>query len=82
MTLTHSMKHRHLDTQEFTSAAIEDIVLRGKKKDWIELRDAINQDEEIRNELIYLCQENKEENSMRYNFWINYILHKWEQITI
>jgi hypothetical protein len=38
------MKHRHLVHEDFTHAAIEDILARGKLPDWIPLMDAINQD--------------------------------------
>jgi len=32
------MKHRHLNHELFTLAAIDDIIINGKKKDWAELR--------------------------------------------
>lgn len=38
------MKHRHLTHDEFTLAAIEDILDRGKMPDWAPLIDAIRED--------------------------------------
>jgi hypothetical protein len=35
------MKHRHLTHEEFTTAAIEDILARGKMPDWVPLITAI-----------------------------------------
>lgn len=32
------MLHRHLNHEEYTLAAIDDIIARGKRKDWAELR--------------------------------------------
>lgn len=34
------MLHHHLNHQEFTLAAIDDIIDRGKPEDWAELREA------------------------------------------
>lgn len=34
------MQHRHLTHQQFTLAAIDDIIARGKRRDWAELRRA------------------------------------------
>ena len=38
------MKHRHLTHEEFTVAAIEDILARGKLPDWVPLVEAIRAD--------------------------------------
>jgi hypothetical protein len=32
------MLHRHLAHQQFTLAAIDDVIARGKRQDWAELR--------------------------------------------
>jgi len=34
------MYHRHLTHQDFTLAAIDDLIARGKRQDWAELRQA------------------------------------------
>ena len=34
------MQHRHLTHEQYTLAAIDDIIARGKRRDWAELRQA------------------------------------------
>jgi hypothetical protein len=41
MTGARDMKHRHLTHEEFTTAAIEDILARGRMPDWVPLIIAI-----------------------------------------
>ena len=41
------MLHRHLTHQQFTLAAIDDIIARGKRQDWAELRKAALADRTI-----------------------------------
>ena len=52
------MKHRHLTHDEFTLAAIEDILDRGKMPDWAPLIDAIRADPygEIAEKTRALCE--------------------------
>jgi hypothetical protein len=38
------MKHRHLTHEDFTTAAIEDILARGRMPDWVPLITAIRND--------------------------------------
>lgn len=73
MQLTHSMKHRHLDTQEFTLPAIDDIISRGGKKDWIELRDAIRLSPEIARRVKKICDHYADSDNNRYLFWPVYL---------
>jgi hypothetical protein len=40
------MVHRHLNHQELTLAAIDDVISRGKRRDWEGLRLAIMADRE------------------------------------
>lgn len=42
------MKHRHLTHEAFTLAAIDDVIARGKRADWAELRRAMLADEAVR----------------------------------
>ena len=52
------MKHRHLTHDEFTLAAIEDILDRGKMPDWAPLIDAIRADPygEVAEKTRVLCE--------------------------
>ncbi len=41
------MYHRHLNHQQFTLAAIDDIIARGKRQDWAGLRSAALADQAV-----------------------------------
>ena len=63
------MKHRHIDTQDFILPAIDDIISRGNRNDWIELRDAALADPSIKQMILDICKHYYYENSIRYDFW-------------
>ena len=71
--LRHSMRHRHLDTQEFTLAAIDDIIDRGKMKDWLELRDALRATPKLAEAVRHICRHHEDDQNIRYNFWLVYL---------
>lgn len=73
MVLLHSMKHRHLDTQEYTVAAIDDIISRGQRKDWLELRNAVKSDEQVAMHVKAVCDHYAPDESVRYDFWPVYL---------
>ncbi len=52
------MKHRHLNDEAFTLAAIEDILARGNMPDWAPLIDAIREDPygEVEEKTRVLCE--------------------------
>jgi hypothetical protein len=52
------MKHRHLTHQDFTIAAIEDILARGRMPDWVPLITAIQADPygEVATKTLALCE--------------------------
>lgn len=52
------MKHRHLVHKEFTAAAIEDILERGRMPDWAPLITAIESDPfgEVAERTLSLCE--------------------------
>jgi hypothetical protein len=53
------MKHRHLTHEGFTTAAIEDILARGRMPDWAPLIAAIRDDPygEVANKTQTLCEK-------------------------
>lgn len=73
MSQLHSMKHRHIDTQEYTLEAIDDIISRGKHQDWLELRDALRHDVQLAQDVKDICSHYAEEQSIRYDFWPIYL---------
>ena len=48
------MKHRHLNHQGYTLAAIDDIIARGKREDWADLGNTAEADPEIVKKIIRL----------------------------
>ena len=39
------MRHRHLNHQRYTLAAIDDVITRGRWADWVALRRAVHAEE-------------------------------------
>ncbi len=67
------MLHRHLNQQELTLAAIDDIIARGKRRDWAALRSAVLADQAIRDKVRRVCQAHvADPYAQRYHFWKHY----------
>lgn len=65
--------HRHLAHQKFTLAAIDDIIARGKRQDWAELRRAALDDRAIMEKVLRVCQAHvADPYAQRYHFWKHY----------
>ena len=54
--MQHSMKHRHIDTQGYILPEIDDIISRGNRNDWVELRDAALADPSIKQKILDICK--------------------------
>ena len=67
------MQHRHLTHQEFTLAAIDDVIGRGKRRDWIDLRKAALIDRGLMEKILRVCQAHiSDPCAQRYHFWNYY----------
>jgi hypothetical protein len=67
------MLHRHLTHQQFTLAAIDDVIARGKRRDWAELRRAVLQDRAVLEKVLRVCQAHiADPYAQRYHFWKYY----------
>jgi hypothetical protein len=67
------MKHRHLNHQILTTAAIDDIIERGGRSDWVELRDRMIADEVIRQKVLTVCEAHSlDRYAQRYHLWRHY----------
>lgn len=67
------MRHRHLTHQAYTLAAIDDIIARGKRQDWAELRTALLADPLIREKVLRVCAAHiADPYAQRYHFWKHY----------
>ena len=51
-----AMQHRHLTHEQYTLAAIDDSIARGKRRDWAELRQAALADRSLFEKVLRVCQ--------------------------
>ena len=71
------MLHRHLNHQQITLAAIDDIIAQGKPQDWAELRSAALLDPTVFEKVLKVCQAHTQDPyAQRYFFWKNYAENK------
>jgi hypothetical protein len=64
------MLHRHLNHQTFSLAAIDDVIGRGKRRDWAELRRAALGDRGVMEKVLRVCRAHVEDPyAQRYHFW-------------
>jgi hypothetical protein len=67
------MLHRHLNHQRFTLAAINDVIGRGKRQDWAELRRAVLCDRTLLEKVLRVCKSHvADPYAQRYHFWKQY----------
>ncbi len=67
------MHHRHLTHQRFTLALIDDVIARGKRRDWAELRTAALQDSAVLEKVLRVCRAHiADPHAQRYHFWKHY----------
>ncbi|MBI4675111.1 MAG: hypothetical protein HY741_26010 [Chloroflexi bacterium] len=67
------MLHRHLNHQQFTLTAIDDVIARGKRQDWIQLRAAVLADRTVLEKVLRVCQAHiADPYAQRYHFWKHY----------
>lgn len=68
------MKHRHLNHQSYTLAAIDNIIECGGRKDWAELRDQAIRNEEVRQKVVKICDVRiADPYAQRYHLWGHYV---------
>ena len=62
------MFHRHLNHQNYTLAAIDDVIGRGKRKDWADLRRAAL-DRTVMEKVLRVCEAHVDDPyAQRYHF--------------
>ena len=68
------MQHRHLNHQDYTLAAIDDVISRGKRDDWEDLRAAILNDSRLADKVLRVCLPHAAERyAQRHHFWVQYV---------
>ena len=68
-----AMLHRHLNHQRFTLAAIDDVISRGRWRDWAELRRAALSDRALLDKVERVCRPYvSDPYAQRHHFWMHY----------
>jgi phosphoglycolate phosphatase-like HAD superfamily hydrolase len=67
------MQHRHLNHEGYTLAAIDDLIGRGGRQDWAELRRAALADRVVMEKVLRIASARYEDPyAQRYRFWRRY----------
>jgi len=68
------MLHRHLNHSDWTLAAIDDVIARGRLDDWKELRDVAATHPDIRERILRVAEPHlSDPYEQRYHFWNLYV---------
>jgi hypothetical protein len=68
------MLHRHLNHEQMTLAAIDDVIARGQARDWAELRRAVLDSETVCDRILRVCEAHiTDPYAQRYHFWKLYV---------
>ena len=71
---TTGMAHRHLNHQQYTLAAIDDIISNGQRSSWERLRLAMLGNPGIREKILRVCEGRSQDSSaQRHHFWRTYV---------
>lgn len=64
------MQHRHLNHQNLTLAAIDDVIGRGQRQDWTVLRNAVTNDRQLLEKILRVCRAHiHDPYAQRYHLW-------------
>jgi len=65
--------HRHLNHGQYTLAALDDVIERGKRADWARLRSAALEDSAIMKKVLRVARAHAQDPyAQRYHFWRRY----------
>ena len=68
------MLHRHLNHSDWTLAAVDDVIARGRLDDWICLRKVAAEQSEIRARILRICEAHvSDPYAQRYHFRKAYV---------
>ena len=67
------MLHRHLNQSEYTLTALYDVIERGKRADWAQLRSAALQDRGLMEKILRIALAHAQDTyAQRHHFWRQY----------
>jgi hypothetical protein len=68
-----TMLHRHLNHQQYTLAALDDVIDRGKREDWAQLRAVALEDRVLMEKILHVALAHAGDvYAQRYHFWRRY----------
>jgi hypothetical protein len=68
------MRHRHLNHQHLTLAAIDDVISRGRWQDWAELRREVLDNHALLEKVAHVCKPYVvDPYAQRHHFWMHYV---------
>ena len=68
------MLHRHLNHERYTLAAIDDVIARGRWKDWADLRRAVRAERPLLDRVERVCRAHVgDPYAQRHHFWMQYV---------
>jgi hypothetical protein len=71
------MLHRHLNHEEYTIAAIDDVIARGKRSDWLALQQAFLATPALGEKILLACRGHLDDPyEQRYRLWKLYAERK------
>jgi len=71
------MQHRHLNHQRYTLTAIDNVIARGQRQDWLELRDTTQNNRLLLEKVQRICLAHTHDPyAQRYHFWKHYVEKK------
>ena len=67
------MLHRHLNHERYTLAGLDDVIERGKREDWAQLRSVALQDRSLMEKILRVALAHAQDPyAQRYHFWRHY----------
>ncbi len=72
------MEHRHLNHSRYTLAAIDSVITRGEKADWLELMRVAQGDVALLGKIQRICQANADTDfdADLYEFWRQWLVQQ------
>jgi hypothetical protein len=68
-----AMLHRHLNHEHYTLAALDDLIGRGKREDWAQLRSVALADRNLMEKILRIALAHAgDPYAQRYHFWRQY----------
>ena len=68
------MRHRHLNHERYSLAAIDDVIARGRWADWADLRRAMDGGSALVDRIERICRTHVQDPcAQRYHFWMHYV---------